>query len=87
MLDNFEKKFENEDKIIKKKFYSKGIELGLEPQRILGCKKNKNGKLYFFLKWDIEENLCELIPNKIMRKMYPLVLLKFYEENICVEDD
>ena len=72
---------------MKKRIRFIGIEKGFEPERVLGVKKlKKSGKLKILIKWK-HEPLCELIPNRLVRKKFPEMLLDFYEKNLSWDEE
>jgi hypothetical protein len=64
---------------------SKIFEYNNEPERIIGA-TDADGELKFLIKW---KNLYEpdLVPAKIANKIFPELVIKFYEERMCWDFD
>ncbi len=62
-----------------------GIEKGWDVEQIIGATGSVDD-LLFLVKWK-DQNVSELVPNKICREKFVNALLDFYEKNLKWEDE
>jgi len=55
----------------------------VEIDQILGVAKTPNGKLMYFIKWKTNNiDQSDFIDSWIMKKLYPQIVISFYEKII-----